>query len=134
MNIKISFLLFVMTLGFQIAAAQQQSGSKMIIDKKLADFGEVPADSCVRTAVFTFTNAGDEDLIILTPRTTCKCTTAEFSSRVIKPGKSGTVKVTWDGTNKSFGHFSQNVDFSTNGKPEYVRLTVEGTKVKASSD
>jgi hypothetical protein len=46
--------------------------------------------------VFTFTNRGDQPLVIDRVRSTCGCTGTLLSQKEILPGKSGEVKITFD--------------------------------------
>ena len=42
------------------------------------------------------------------------------------PGKTGTIKITYNGTGKYPGHFKKSVTLRTNAKTEMMRLFVEG--------
>ncbi|MCS2754157.1 DUF1573 domain-containing protein [Bacteroides fragilis] len=41
-------------------------------------------------------------------------------------GKTGTIKVTYNGTDKYPGHFKKSITLRTNAKTEMIRLFVEG--------
>ena len=49
---------------------------------------------------FSFTNAGQVALIISRVNTTCGCTASEWTKSPVLPGKTGTVKVTFNSANK----------------------------------
>ena len=63
------------------------------------DFGQVKAGEKVYHK-FTFTNSGSEDLVITYIRTSCGCTTPEWSEEPVKPGEEGYVDVEFDSTGK----------------------------------
>ena len=48
------------------------------------------------------------------------------------PGKSGTIKVTYNGKGKFPGHFKKSITVRTNGQPEMTRLYIEGTMTEAA--
>jgi hypothetical protein len=45
---------------------------------------------------FTFTNTGDEPIIITDAVVTCKCTTVDFPKAPIAKGQTGTIKITFN--------------------------------------
>ncbi len=45
---------------------------------------------------FTFTNAGDEPIVITDAEVTCHCTTVDFPKQPIAKGQKGIIKVTYD--------------------------------------
>lgn len=53
----------------------------------------------VVTHDFTFTNTGDEPVIITDAEVTCKCTSTEFPKQPILKGQTGIVKVTFNSAN-----------------------------------
>ena len=44
----------------------------------------------------------------------------------VMPGKTGTIKITYNGTGKYPGHFKKSITLRTNAKTEMMRLFVEG--------
>lgn len=68
---------------------------RIVVPETRYDFGRIgPQDMVERT--FILRNEGQAPLTISRAYTTCGCTTAEFSSSVIPPGKVATVKVIFD--------------------------------------
>src|ERR1041385_5270226 len=45
---------------------------------------------------FTFTNTGDEPLVITDAEVACKCTTVDFPKQPVAKGQKGIIKVTFD--------------------------------------
>ena len=69
-------------------------------DKTLHDFGTIQEGETVET-IFTFTNSGKSDLIIVDARGSCGCTVPEYPKNTpIPPGESGKIRVSFDSSNK----------------------------------
>ncbi|MDR0894325.1 MAG: DUF1573 domain-containing protein [Prevotellaceae bacterium] len=90
------------------------------------NFGTFSENSPVVSYTFTFTNVGDAPLVIHQAVASCGCTVPQFTEEPIMPGKTGTVKVTYDGTGKYPGHFKKSITLRTNAKVEMMRLFIEG--------
>lgn len=95
-------------------------------DKTLHNFGTFTEDNAIVKCVFTFTNTGDKPLVINQAIASCGCTVPKYTKKPVKPGETGTIEVTYNGTGKHFGHFKKTVTVRTNGKTELVRLYIEG--------
>jgi len=68
---------------------------KIAIDERYFDFGTLgPAD--VVTREFVIANVGEAPLTISRAYTTCGCTTADFTSVIIPPGKVSIMTLTFD--------------------------------------
>lgn len=78
------------------------------------------------SCTFTFTNVGDAPLVIHQAVASCGCTVPEYTQEPVMPGKTGTIKITYNGTGKYPGHFKKSITLRTNAKTEMMRLFVEG--------
>ena len=96
------------------------------------DFGKFPEDK-VQTCVFTFKNTGDQPLVIHQAFATCGCTVPTFSKEPVAPGKTGQIKVEYNGKNKLPGHFKKSVGVRSNASNALVRIYVQGDMSAASS-
>ena len=114
------FILFVAS----VCSANAQAEIKF--DKLTHNFGKFPESSPKVTCVFTFTNVGDQPLVINQAVASCGCTVPEYTKAPIKPGESGQIKVTYNGAGKFPGHSKKPITVRTNGKVEMTRLYVEG--------
>ncbi len=79
-----------------------------------------------QTHAMTVTNTTkDEYLVIQKVKSSCHCTTAEFSSEPIAPGKTGTILIKHNA--EELGEFLRIVSISTNFDPEnFVMVSVSG--------
>lgn len=85
---------------------------KMEFQTNQYDFGVVQEGKIVEY-IFTFKNTGGADLEIKDIKTSCGCTVANVSGRLIEPGKEGTLRVEFDTSNR-FGKVSRNITVTTN--------------------
>lgn len=109
--------------GITFVSAQ----AEIKFDKLTNDFGTFSESSPVVTCTFTFTNVGDQPLVINQAVASCGCTAPEYTKDPVQPGEKGSIKVTYNGTGKFPGHFKKSITVRTNGKVEMTRLYIEGT-------
>lgn len=117
-------LLTTIMLVIGMVAFAQSADIKF--DKMSHNFGTFSEDSPKVTCTFKFTNTGDKLLVIHQAIASCGCTVPQYSKEPIKPGESGEIVVTYDGTGKFPGHFKKSITLRTNAKKEIIRLFVEG--------
>ena len=88
-------------------------GPVVSFDKLSHDFGTINEGEVVET-VFTLTNTGNSDLIILNARGSCGCTVPDYpKDQPIAPGDSAEVTVKFDSNNKPNAN-NRSVTFTTN--------------------
>ena len=93
--------------------AVQDTVPVMTFNKVEHDFGTINEGDVVET-VFTFTNTGTRDLLILNARGSCGCTVPDYpKNSPIAPGASADVKVKFDSNNKPNNN-NRSVTFTTN--------------------
>lgn len=129
---KLILTLFVALFGFTAQAQEQvqtpPSTVQIKFDKNAHDFGKIEKGGD-GTHTFTFTNEGDETLVLSSVRASCGCTTPSWSREPIKPGETGTIKVKYDTNRMGSFHKSITVQAKAEGKeelPKTVRLTIQG--------
>jgi hypothetical protein len=128
---------------FALASAQT-----ITFDKTTFDYGTIKLNAD-GTRFFTVTNTGDKPLVISNVKASCGCTTPEFKTDPIMPGKSAQIKVGYNtaingGFNKMIEVFSNdpansrsviyikgNVDPNA---PDPKPLTPAELKAKAKAD
>ena len=105
----------------------------MSFDKTLHDFGTIQEGETVET-VFTFTNSGKSDLIIVDARGSCGCTVPEYPKNTpIPPGESGKIRVSFDSSNKpNMQQKTVTISANTDSGRETIRIKalVEADPVK----
>lgn len=124
-------ILSALMLACGIMMAMAQKPAQIKFDKTTHDFGTFSESSPVVTCEFTFTNVGEQSLVINQAMASCGCTVPTYTKEPIKPGEKGSIKVTYNGEGKFPGHFKKPITVLTNGVPEMTRLYIEGDMTEA---
>lgn len=117
------FLLLTMLVALM---AQAYAQAEIKFDKLTNDFGTFSEKEPVQKATFTFTNVGDEPLVINQAMASCGCTVPSYTKKPVAPGEKGEINVTYNGKGRFVGHFKKSITVRTNGKVELTRLYIEG--------
>lgn len=119
---KYLFIMLMLIGGFSYASAQ----AEIRFDKVTVNFGTFSEADPVRKTTFTFTNVGNQPLLLNQVVASCGCTVPKYDKRPIAPGQKGSIEVTYNGKGKFPGHFKKSITVRSNGKIEMTRLYVEG--------
>ena len=87
------------------------------------DFGAIEEGDKV-SHVFTFTNAGDEPLILNDVKSACGCTVPAWPKEPIAPGGEGQITVEFNSKNK-VGNQTKTITINANTDPNPTRLTIK---------
>ena len=99
--------------------------SAIEFDEDSFDFGTV-VDGDVVNHTFTFTNTGDENLVLINVKGSCGCTIPEnWPTEPIEPGGTGKIDVTFDSKNK-VGNVIKNVRIEANTEPSITVIKITG--------
>ncbi|EDM37641.1 hypothetical protein PBAL39_14489 [Pedobacter sp. BAL39] len=124
-------LLFTLFLGVTVAANAQSKPAEFKFAKESHDFGKIPTGKPA-TVEFSFTNIGDQPLIITKVETTCGCTVPTYTQTPVKKGDSGVIKVTYNPTGAALP-FSKSITITSNAKTTTKVLYIKGETVAAAS-
>lgn len=91
------------------------------------DFGEIIQGTQV-TFTFRFKNAGGSDLVISGSKAACGCTNLEYPKNPIRPGKQGTVKVTFNSNGRK-GFQNKTITLVANTQPNTKVLKIKAMVV-----
>lgn len=103
-------------------AQESRRFPKMVFDNIEHDFGEIKAGTTVET-VFKFTNTGDAPLVITEAQASCGCTVPEKPQKPIEPGKTGEIKVSFNGSGKDL--VTKTVTVTANTEAGSQTLTIK---------
>ncbi|MBR0122337.1 MAG: DUF1573 domain-containing protein [Bacteroidales bacterium] len=118
----VAALIFACAISFG-----QKQNPTIVFDEKTYDFGEILAGSGPAEHVFTFTNVGDEPLIISNCKASCGCTVPKWTKDPVMPGQKGSINVTFTSTKvASPKAFSKSITVTSNGNPNTMLLTIKG--------
>lgn len=125
---KIIVILLTIVVACGIVMAQQQketNGPKTTFKTLTHDFGNIKEADGPVTYNFEFTNTGNKPLLIVDVVASCGCTRPEFPTQPIKPGKKGTIKVTYSPIGRP-GAFRKSIKVKTNGTERNSTLIISG--------
>ena len=94
------------------------------------EFGTVKEGEKV-SHTYTFTNTGDEPLIISSAKGSCGCTVPKWPSEPIAPGGTGVIDVVFDSKGKP-GKQAKRVTVNANTVPAQTFLNISGMVEKAA--
>lgn len=92
--------------------------------KESHDFGTIPQGKPV-SVEFTFTNEGDEPLLVADVVASCGCTASEYSKETIAPGKSSKIKATYNAA--TIGAFNKSITVNFSDAAAKKILNIKGT-------
>lgn len=127
---KIIFILFALVFSTSLIISQDSKKEpKVEFTKTSHDFGKVAESTKTATCEFTFKNVGTAPLLIQRVGVSCGCTTPEYTSEPVLPGKEGKIKVSYSTVGRP-GVFSKDVNVFTNVADTVYRLTIKGEVIR----
>ena len=121
-KLLLTALLFVGSITLALA----QKPAQIKFDKTTHNFGSFSEKDPKVTCTFTYTNVGEQPLVVNQAIASCGCTVPEYTKTPVQPGEKGEIKVTYNGAGKFPGHFKKSITVRTNGDVEMTRLYIEG--------
>lgn len=109
-ELRLGFSTMILSKGDY--AAKEGKIPKLVLDKNQFDFGSIEEGKVVDVKI-GFKNTGNSILEIRDVKTSCGCTAALLSSRKIKPGESGSVRIEMDTAGRN-GKITRTVTLYTN--------------------
>lgn len=128
--INTMLLLLAMTLT---TVAQDNDYAEITFKEISYNFGTIKESKGPVTHKFVFTNTGNKPLILTNVTASCGCTRPEYPTKPIKPGKKGTIKVTFSPIGRA-GAFKKTVKVKTNGREPRSVLQIQGTIIPAKRE
>ena len=124
-------LLSVLTFGAVKAQSTDQvpaNGPKIEFKALEHNYGQIQKGGD-GNCEFTFTNEGNEPLILTNVKASCGCTTPSWTQKPVMPGKTGTIKVRYNTAN--VGGFTKTITVNSNAvdNPRVV-LKIKGNVKK----
>jgi len=115
--------LLLIAFGFKVS-----NPAAMTFTEVKYNFGFIHQGDVV-THDFTFTNTGDEPIIITDATVTCKCTSTEFPKQPVLKGQTGVIKVTFNSEN-AIDRQERTVVVTSNATNSPVTLTYKCVVLK----
>lgn len=127
-------LIGLMASGFSLSA--QNAKPVMEFESKVHDFGAFKEESGKQVYSFEFMNKGTTPIIINQVRSSCGCTSPDWSKAPVAPGQKGYIKATFDPKNRP-GPFNKSITVTANTNPSISILRIKGNvsaRVKTVQD
>ena len=107
-----------------VNSQEQEEVSDLKFVSKIYDFGLIKRDSIV-TALYTFSNIGDHNLIIESVNPDCTCTGYTLSKDTIMPQDTAFIQLTLD-THDKYGEIKAYTIVTANTNAKLYKLTLIG--------
>ncbi|MBY0245702.1 MAG: DUF1573 domain-containing protein [Sphingobacteriaceae bacterium] len=122
------FLLFAFFSFFTVVTkAQTASTADFKFENETHNFGKILLGKPV-THNFTFTNVGEEPLILTNVQASCGCTVPEFTKVPVKKGEKGSIKVTFNAA-AGPAPFSKSLTITSNAKTPMKIIYIKGETI-----
>lgn len=126
---KKTLLFSLATLALStVLFAQKKADDVAKFKSETIDMGKIKQD-VPTTAVFEITNIGSEPLIIEQANPTCGCTIGDYTKEPIAPGKTGTIKATYNA--KNLNMFEKHLTVKFAGVEQVKSITIKGEVLNA---
>ena len=123
----IATLFLTLIFGIQLMVAQDQPAQPVAKtyawNETTHDFGKI-VQGDPASVTFTVKNSGTAPVIIISAKSSCGCTVAEYTKEPVKPGESGIVKATYNAANT--GAFTKTVTVTLEGIAAPDVLMIKG--------
>lgn len=126
---KVIFVMLAIIFSFQTFA--QKKGAILKFDKLVHDYGTVYQNGDGKSE-FTFTNTGDEPLVLSSVRSSCGCTIPKWPKEPILPGQTGVIVVTYD--TKRIGTINKQITVLSNATENQIILNIKGNVIQKPDD
>ena len=119
---------FALLLSCFCIQAQNRLDNGIEIDKMVHNFGEIMHDSGPVSCTFTLKNTGDKPAVIYNVASSCGCTDVEWTREPIRPGKSGSISVTYSNDEGAYP-FDKNLTVYLSDLKKPIILKVRGVSL-----
>ncbi len=117
-------ILFVLVYTALYSCTDSNQNTHILFEKTEVDFGEITVNSNT-SITFSFSNSGNQPLVISDIKTSCGCTVPEWKKDKIMPKEDSEIKV--DIHPFKHGKFNSTVTVFYNGENSPQVLTIKGT-------
>lgn len=128
---SIVLLAIVFSFGFA-QNSQNQTKTEILFENKVHNFGNLKYASEKGVHDFVFKNVSEKPIILTQVKSSCGCTTPQWSKKPIQPGESSSITVKYN--TKIPGKFSKNVTVFSNADNSPVKLEISGEVTVTLSD
>ena len=109
-----------------VATASYAQKGVMKFKEETYNFGKIEQGKPV-TREFVFTNTGTDPIVISNVSASCGCTTPTYTKDPVLPGKTGTIKATYNAA--AMGPFNKSITVFSNAETASMSLYLKGEVV-----
>lgn len=135
-RLLLTFMALLLCFGATAQADGENSNDKnepeIIFHEKEYNFGEIEQGENVEH-VFTFENTGIKPLFLTNAITTCGCITAELPRKPVTKGKTGSIKIVFNSTEK-IGPQNKIIIIESNAVNPEERIVLKGKVLPKNKD
>ena len=117
--------LFCLLLSTGYAAGPDKVRSVLKFEEEVWNFGQIEELDGPVSHTFSFTNTGTKPVVIEDVSVSCGCTTPEYSRAPILPGRTGTIRITYDPANRP-GPFNKEIYIICANRTSRNMISVRG--------
>ncbi len=117
--------IFALILIFTSGLLAQTIEPNMTFEKERHNFGKIKEDGGKVSFKFVFTNMGSDPILINDVKTSCGCTTPNWSRKPILPGSKSEIEVIYNPDHRP-GAFNKTITIKSNAKNSPVTLHITG--------
>ncbi|MCO4820220.1 MAG: DUF1573 domain-containing protein [Bacteroidetes bacterium] len=128
----IGFVAFTQAQDTETVEADGSTGAKIEFEKVEHNFGKI-TEGTQATVTFSFTNTGNEPLVLNSVRASCGCTTPKWTREPVAPGATGEITAIYNSKGRP-GNFTKTITVKYNGENGTQFLTIRGTVESAPVD
>ncbi|MEN8158150.1 MAG: DUF1573 domain-containing protein, partial [Bacteroidota bacterium] len=107
----------------------EKQGEEIWFGEQLYEYGDIAKNSDGACS-FTFTNIGDEAIVISQVRASCGCTVPSWPKEPVEPGDSGMIRVVYN--TAISGPFYKSINVYSTAANSPVKLYVKGKVIPAA--
>ncbi|MFO7723781.1 MAG: DUF1573 domain-containing protein [Bacteroidales bacterium] len=127
-------ILSTVLMGFTLLAQGQAKGPEIKFENIEHNYGQIPEGGGVANHTFTFTNTGDEPLVLTKVQPGCGCTASDYTKTPILPGERGMVTAGYNPLGRP-GAFKKSIMVVSNAKSTpTLTLFISGNVIPKPKD
>ncbi len=131
---KTGIVCSILVLALTAPILRGQNNAPLItFAEKEYNFGTIKEDDGMFTHEFQFKNEGKTPLIINEVKASCGCTVPEWPREPVLPGKTGSIKVSFD-PKKQSGAFSKTIQVLSNASTPQVVISIRGVVIPVATN
>lgn len=114
---------FSLPLAYGFADAPE--GADIEFQSKVIDLGTLSRQDDKQIVRLPFSNSGDLPLVVVEVRTSCSCTTVEYSRKKIMPGQRSALTITMDPSKAPEGSFYRVLQVHSTARSGVQHITLK---------